>query len=294
MPKYYKILQKAKLSDGLFDPALDEPAWQQAEADREWASTLDADRSLGGPPLLESATRLLAEPGPVALRALGPVTSRTPAPDSEPRPWPAMLAEMTGISALKGIRALGVCALDRGNGATAAAVLLAKWAAQNSEKDVLLVEGHMESPRLADELDAPSAGLLEALSRKEPVEALVQGTREDRLKVLTAGAPMTSGDRATVMEELPDSLSSLKTRYASLIVELPAINSAAFRQMPIGAMADAVILVADSRTASPRALRKAAEALRETKVIFAGTLLDSVQHVRASTRESGARQQWFA
>ena len=286
MVNHYKILQKARMTGELFAPDLDEAAHQQDLADREWALELEPDREAAETPLLEAAAQPQVELEPAVPALLAPAQGGLTVLPARRRSWAEMLADTTGNRALEGMRTLGVCALDRRRGATGMTAALARWAAQNSDSEVLVVEAHTAEPRLALEFGAHSAGLVETLGRSDAADALVQDTELWNLKALTGGAALSARDRRRVIDELPMLLASLKGRFRSVILELPAVNDPAFRKMPIGALADAVILVADSRTARPRDLRRAAESVRLTKTPLAGTILESVQQVMA---RAGAR-----
>jgi Mrp family chromosome partitioning ATPase len=153
--------------------------------------------------------------------------------------------------------------------------------AQHSDTPALAVEAHFGEARLGRAFQARDNGLKETLLAKEPVDGLIQGTAEANLKLLAGGGPLTGREKREALREFPVLLASLRERYQTILVELPAVDDPAFDKLQVSALADAVILVADSKTAQPIKLRRAAERLRKERTNLAATMLDSTQTLGA-------------
>jgi hypothetical protein len=295
MVNNYKILRKAQLADELFLGEDDAAAWEQDQADLEWRRAVDE-----GPP---EAAALPAQPGPALLEqreeiplidVIGePEDSRAlvAAPPPPPRGWTQILADLTGNPVLEGIRTLGVCALAKKKGAHIATAALAQWMTQWSDASVLAVEAHFRESRLARTFHAREDGLAEALTHDRSVDSLVQDTSEVNLKLLAGGASMSRGEKQAALRGFPALFASLRERFGAVIVELPAMDDPALDQLPLASITDAVILVADSKTALPGQLRRAADKLREARTPLAATLLDATQMISAQLRHHRLAQQ---
>jgi Mrp family chromosome partitioning ATPase len=260
MANHYEILRKANLAEELFRDGEDEEASEQAAADRAWA------RGAGvGSPSKERRPAPAERMKASHLRSLA-----TPAV----RGWAQSLAEVAGNLALARVSTLGVCPAERGAPETSAALGLARWIAQQAEKPVLLVEAGFREPRHAQALQAANVGINEAWVRRQAVSTCIQDTSVPNLKLLPAGQPVEEPDRSGVVDMLPAMIASLRPKFSAIVVELPAADDPVFKKLPLPGLVDAVILAADSRTAPPRKLRRAANRLRRTFVPFAGTLLE--------------------
>ena len=83
-------------------------------------------------------------------------------------------------------------------------------------------------------------------------------------------------------------VASLREQFPAVIVELPAIDDPSFGKLPIAVLVDAVILVADSKSAQPNVLRRAAEKFHEACVPLAAAMLD-IRSRRWARRRAAAR-----
>ena len=108
------------------------------------------------------------------------------------RRWAQALADLAGNPALEAIGTLGVCALEKKKGASAATASLAHWVSQYVERPTLVVEGHFGEPRHALELQAPNVGIKDALIRKDGIETWVQDTANEKSSSWLQGRPSAS------------------------------------------------------------------------------------------------------
>lgn len=310
MASNYRILNKAKLANDLFVGEMDESASAQEQADRDWAR--DQERDVFGSVEAPAARRTSAAGKAAVLAVEPPLETETGEPPTEeaeiqapesgesagpelveaaqPRTWTQMLADFTQDPRLEGIRCLGVCGIDRHSGATDATVALARWAAQHCDRPALIVEAHFREPRHAERFDARESGLAEALLGERPVEELIQeAAHASNLQMLTAGAPFGWFRRRKAVSAFPLLLSSLRERYETIIVELPAADDPVMKQ--VGALADAVILVADSKTTSPGKLQRAADRLRKANVSLAAAMPSLTEDLSAALRRQRLAEQ---
>jgi Mrp family chromosome partitioning ATPase len=296
MVNNYKILRKAQLAEELFVGDSDEAATAQEEADRDWAHSVDPTQQGGvgavqPAALTEAEERFeLPEPSGLDYTRTGIEYTRAVAPVRTERSWAEVLTDLTGNPALEGIRTLGVCALERKKSTSAATAALAHWMVQYTNQPVLVVEAHFRRPRLARVFDARGSGVSDVLLRNEPLERMIQDSADAGLKLLTGGDVIGSLERRKVLEHFPALFASLRERFRSVIVELPAVDDPVFDKLPIGLLADAVILVADSKSAQPRKLSQTAGKLREARTVLAASMLDSTQMLSAQLRRNRLAQ----
>lgn len=289
MVSNYKILRKAKLLDDLFVSDLDEAAVVQEEADRDWARDQDKDvlgevvapSPASAVALAESPAAIfegeeasvLVMPSPTAAA----VDTKPPVYVAAGRNWTEILADLTGNPNIAGIRCLGVCGLERKTGAGDAVAVLAHWAVQHTDRPALLVEAHFRAPRLGEKFGARERGVSDALLRGLGVDEAIQPSGHAKLELLTGGSPLGLFRRGRALSRFPALFTALRDRYDTIIVELPAVDDPSFSKLPIASLADAVMLVADPKTAQPSKLRRAADRLREARVPLAAAMLSSVQ-----------------
>jgi Mrp family chromosome partitioning ATPase len=205
--------------------------------------------------------------------------------------WAEILADLTGNPSLEGTRVLGVCALKARTPENGAAVALAQWVAQYVDRPALLVEAHFGAPRLARAFGARNVGVADVIVRGEDVAELIQDTASPNLKLLSSGDWAGGRERRRAWREFPTLLRSLRESFSTVVVELPAVDDPAFLKIPAATLTDAVILVANSKTAPAHALQGAAEALRRQGVNLAATMLDATSTPGAELRRGRPAEQ---
>lgn len=262
------------------DRAPEEPAGQQLVNAAGWHGWTQVSSEPEPEPNAPSHDEI-ATKEPEAVEPAAPVVVE----DSPQRSWAQILADLTQDPRLADVRCLGVCGIDRHSGASDATVAIARWIAQHCDRSALAVEAHFRDPRHAVRFDAREAGLSEALLAERPVADLIQeAPRVENLELLTAGAPLGWFRRGRALSAFPRLFASLRERYETVVVELPAANDRAVKKLPVAALVDAVILVADPKSTSPAKLQRAADRLRAANVPLAATMLSSAQDLSAALR----------
>ena len=122
------------------------------------------------------------------------------------------------------VQIIGVCSAARGEGKTTVALGLATALARRGGSEVLLMEGDLANPTMADDLQRDSAGgLVECLTVEESLEAATQPTPIPHLSIITAGEshqdPFSLLSRGT----LRHLLRALRSRYRYILLDMPAI-----------------------------------------------------------------------
>jgi Mrp family chromosome partitioning ATPase len=274
-----------------------------------------AETKLEAPPAAEPEVELEAEPEPeIEIEPAAepeaqdrqpaappelvfePVPAPTPAPTralvkvSRERGWTQVLADLTGDDRLEGIRCLGVCPLDAAAGSAAAAAL-ARWVSQHSGRPALVVEAHFGASRQGARFNAADTGVSDILLRGKGLEEAIQETSDENLLLLASGEPAGLFRRHKLISGFPALLLSLRQRYETIVVELPAADDPLLKKLPLGSITDAVILAADPKSAPPKKLKRAAAQLEELGAPPAATMLSSTQSVSSALRRERLAQQ---
>ncbi len=302
MASDYNMLRKAKLVDDLFVSDFDEAASLQEAADRDWAREQDRDvvgdlvvspppapTALSPAPMIGSDVRApiqrlevapelapAAEPAPQA-------TSLVPAAEAQ-RSWPGILAELTGNPNLAEIRVLGVCGLNRREGAGEATAALGRWISQHSDSAALVVEAHFGSPRHALQFRARDAGVTEALTDGLSLDDAIHDTADAGLKLLPGGAPAGLFSRGDVIARFPELFLGLRDKFDTILVELPAADDRTLDKLPVSSMVEAVLLIADPKSAPAKKLRRASERFHRMQIPLAAVVISSPEDLSAALR----------
>ena len=307
----YEILRKANLVDDLFVRDADDAAAEQEEADRDWAGDLEQNAvgEVEQAVPAEAPDASEASEPPAATVETPPATSEIvlheegaatevesalpPAllePAAPNRSWTQALAGVTGNANLESVRCLGLCALNRETGSSDAASALAQWMAQSASGPTLLVEAHFGDPRLGLRFDGGEAGITDVLRRSKSLDECIQDTGVGNLKLLAGGAKPGIFRQGRALTDFPSLLVTLRQRFESILLELPAVDDPSLQKLPLAAMADALILVADPKLAQPAALRRAAEQLQAAGAPLAAVMLSSKQTRPPASYREGLAQ----
>ncbi len=169
--------------------------------------------------------------------------------------------------AVNGARVLGVCSAARGEGKTTVALGLATALARRGASDVLLMEGDLASPTLAELLpDSSSAGLAECLRSEGAMDHAIQRTPVPHLAIMTAGEGTDAPLTVLGEENLQHLLRFLKARFGYILVDMPAIleREEAGR---LAELVDGVILVIGAGCVSREVTELGVAAIGKDKLI---------------------------
>ena len=169
-----------------------------------------------------------------------------------------------------------VSSSSSGDGKTVTSINIAASLALKEDACVLLVDGDLRHPRVADALGIPIAsGLSEVLSGTVSLEsAIVSAEQFPNLFILPAGNP---GENAA---ELLDSqrwhalVEQVRGRYSNVIFDAPPIATVADYEL-LQLICDGVIVVARPDHSDRRAFFKALEAVPQEKLL--GVVLNCVE-----------------
>ncbi|MBF0156601.1 MAG: CpsD/CapB family tyrosine-protein kinase [Magnetococcales bacterium] len=102
------------------------------------------------------------------------------------------------------VRTLLVTSCSPGEGKTVAAISLAVTLARMPDRRILLVEGNLRGPKIASLLGLEAEpGLSDLISRRVPIEGVLQSTQWKNLQVITQGSPMDNPLSVFRTQEFP-------------------------------------------------------------------------------------------
>ena len=207
MSRHYRMLQKAKLADELFNA--EEPA-------RPLLSTADepAERT-------EEIRALTPEPQPPepiviaeAAVAKGPAAAAPPL-------WRESLAEVLSSPQPRDCRIVALCPLTGMSSAAETAAAVALWIADSGGGPTLIVEANYAHPTLARVLPSRKLGLCEAVSSSDAPQRFIQGTHREDVKVMPAGRRPARAERQAWGAGVSEILDSLIPTFNQIVIELP-------------------------------------------------------------------------
>lgn len=179
-----------------------------------------------------------------------------------------------------GARVLGVCSAVRGEGKTTVALGLATALARRAASDVLLMEGDLANPTLAELLpDVSSVGLAECLRSEGALDAAVQPTPVPHLSVMAAGQGTDAPFTVLGEQNLRLLFGLLKERFRYVLLDMPAIleREEAGRLVEL---VDGVILVIGAGSASREVTEAGVAAIGKDKLT--GIVLNRVSSAAPS------------
>ena len=163
-------------------------------------------------------------------------------------------------------RRIVVCAATSGEGASTVALGLAVATARNQQERVLLIDGNVHHPCLAELWPGDRPSLADFLAGQAALESIPQQTPISNLWVLNIGPDFSQYAQHLTAAPLRQAFAQLSQQFSRLIVDGPAVNS--YPESPLYAhYADSVLLVvAAGRSRAPvvqHALAKFPLKLRE-------------------------------
>jgi capsular exopolysaccharide synthesis family protein len=121
-------------------------------------------------------------------------------------------------------KVIGVCSATQGEGKTTVALGLATALGRRAGSDVLLIEGDLANPSLAEDLQRdPSPGLVECLQLEEALESAIQPTLMEHLWVITAGQASDDPISLLAKANVGQLFRALRSRYQNIVLDMPAI-----------------------------------------------------------------------
>jgi Mrp family chromosome partitioning ATPase len=182
---------------------------------------------------------------------------------------------------------VGVLGLFRGNGCTTMALCLASWVARRRQR-VILVDGDLTSPRLAQLLDVvPTIGWQESLSSGAPVGDAIVRSMDDRLDLLALSTTNRNDSRELLARPQNASLvEQLRGGYELVLVDLGAFFDPRSQPVALELISqwriDSVLAVTGDEETDPRDLDTLAKHLERRGC----QLIGITENRRTSKREA--------
>lgn len=170
----------------------------------------------------------------------------------------------------------GLSAVLPRQGNSSLCLLLSLLANQSGEK-VLLVDAHTQSPRLHRFFSlANQPGFTNAACGEQTLHSVLHGFPDEIPDVITAGEKSVINKKAIRQEYLSDQLSSLRSDYDYIIIDLPPVlNSGA--NADIAPLCDDTILTVGMAGVTQRKMIKARKRLEHAGVNILGAVLNRQQ-----------------
>ncbi|MEI7554619.1 CpsD/CapB family tyrosine-protein kinase [Candidatus Chlorohelix sp.] len=138
---------------------------------------------------------------------------------------------------------VGITSSVRGEGRTTTSVGLASAIAQSIPQPIVLLEGDLSRPNLAEELGIENVGLSEYLRGEIPLESVARLTALADLWIIPAGDCLGQDLKTLRSERLAKLFSYLRQEYAAIIVDMPPIEQTA-QAARLSGFIDRILLVA--------------------------------------------------
>ena len=188
----------------------------------------------------------------------------------------------SNISHLHGkpdMRSFLVTSANRGEGKSTICSHLALTVARFKGKKSLIVDADLRKPRLHHIFNVPrEPGLLECLERKiDPLEA-VKDTPVDNLKVIPAGAPISSPGHLFEGDILSEIFKKIRFYYDVVIVDSAPVIPVS-DPMLIGSEVDGVILVILAGKTPRKVAARARDILLDANANLLGVVVNNLSEV---------------
>lgn len=165
------------------------------------------------------------------------------------------------VTEVEGCRILGVSSAIGGEGKTTIALGLAASFAKGHQRDVLLVESDMRRPQLCDDFGLqPIPGLSEYLQGRAKLEAALQRTTIENLRLLPAGEAVANPSRLLQSDEAAKLFQGLRADFGTVIVDMPSLLESSEASLLKQRM-DGVLLVVRAGVTPRRVVLEAANIL---------------------------------
>jgi capsular exopolysaccharide synthesis family protein len=179
--------------------------------------------------------------------------------------------------------ALTVTSPGEGDGKTLTSLNLALTLTRGEERRVLLIEGDLWRPRLAEYFVAPPPelhGLQQVLEREVALADAVVPVEGVSLEVLLAGSEKSVGDRMSG-RRMSEVLAEARAAYEIIVIDSPPMDLLASSRA-LAARSDGVVLVVRANQTKKRSIEKTLATLGPEKVI--GIVLNGLRISRRGYR----------
>jgi Mrp family chromosome partitioning ATPase len=170
---------------------------------------------------------------------------------------------------------LGITSSVRKEGRTTVSLGMASAIAQSIPQPVVLLEGDLAHPNLADELGIENVGLSEYLRGEIPLENVARLTALADLWIIPAGDCQGQDLKTLRSERLTKLFTYLRQEYAAVIVDMPPILQTA-QSARFSSLVDRILLVALAGSTPKTIIKSSISTLPPEKQ--AGIVLNRVQN----------------
>ena len=177
------------------------------------------------------------------------------------------------------IRSIAITSSVKGEGKTTTAIHLARVAARDFGKKVLLLEGDLKNPQFGKRWSNPEGtGLYHLLTKEATLEAAIQMTDQEGFEVLPAGRFSKKQDDSgsALALGLKRILQEVSVRYDFVFVDCPPVHPLVDTRI-IAEAVDGVIMVIQSEGPPRSVVASAVESLPSGKVL--GVVLNGMKTV---------------
>lgn len=170
---------------------------------------------------------------------------------------------------------LGITSSVRKEGRTTVSLGMASAIAQSIPQPVVLLEGDLAHPNLADELGIENVGLSEYLRGEMPLENVARLTALADLWIIPAGDCQGQDLKTLRSERLTKLFAYLRQEYAAIIVDMPPMVQTA-QSARFSSLVDRILLVALAGNTPKTIIKSSIATLPPEKQ--AGVVLNRIQN----------------
>lgn len=173
---------------------------------------------------------------------------------------------------------LGVTSCYEGEGVSTVAAELALAAACGGDRRVLLVDGNLTRPSLAERFGAaPGPGLAEVTWEHQEVQPVIQATKAPNLSLLPAGDSVGTAQRAYDSARLAPVIESLRQAFDLIVFDLPPASQAG-SAIALARLVDGVLLVVESERVRWEVAQRTKQLLLGAEARLVGVVLNKRRH----------------
>lgn len=176
------------------------------------------------------------------------------------------------------VQTLGVTSCYAGEGVSTVAAELAVAAACAGDRPVLLVDGNLARPSLAERFGAAAGpGLAEVTWEHQELLPVIQATKVCNLSLLPAGDLAETTQRAGDSTRLAPAVESLRQAFDLIVFDLPPAGPAG-SAIALARLVDGVLLVVESERVRWEVAQRTKQLLLGAEVRLVGVVLNKRRH----------------
>jgi receptor protein-tyrosine kinase len=171
-------------------------------------------------------------------------------------------------------RAAVFAGVDHGSGCSHVCASVAEALARNSQRLVCLVDANFYAPALPQLLGvANRQGLSDALLRHGPIDSYTRQVAEERLFLLSSGAPVPDPSSLLASGRLRERMEELRERFDYVIVDAPPLTLYP-DALALGQLTDGVVMVLEAAATRRDAAAASAANMRSLNIPILAAVLN--------------------